>query len=92
MRVSKDKIVMPPKVPIEKRETRNYVKHVNLKNKGINLMNSQDSTQPATGNESSFKHQVLDSKLKATFKKDSSRNEKQEGLEFNQKVKIDNLT
>lgn len=30
--------------------------------------------------------------MKATFKKDSSRNEKQEGLEFNQKVKVDNLT
>lgn len=93
MRPPKDKMMMPPKAPTEKqRDTRNYVKQVSIKNKGINLMNSQDSTQPATGNESSFKNQVLDSKLKATFRKDTSRNEKHDGLEFNQKVKNDNLT
>ena len=28
------------KVPHEKRETRNYIKNINLKNKGLNLMNS----------------------------------------------------
>ena len=32
------------------------MKHVSVNNKAINLMNSQDSTQPATGNDSSFKN------------------------------------
>lgn len=35
---------------------------------------------------------MLDSKLKATFKKDGSRNDDQDGLDLNYKMKHDNLT
>ena len=39
-KLPKEKTMIGAKVPHEKRETRNYVKNINLKNKGLNLMNS----------------------------------------------------
>lgn len=56
-------------------------------------MNSQDSTQLATANESSFKNNLFDSRLKVNLKKDTSRNPNNEGsLGINIPRRNDNLT